>query len=151
MANTMASLKNLMAEVLADGRIDGQNIERLRQQLYVDGKIGRPEADILVEIHKRVQRPVGPAWEKFFYQAIRDHVLADGSIDAEETAWLRQMLWEDGQIDEEERKLLQQLRGEAQQVSPEFDALCKECLSQPIPERTSGGGNRASPPTGRRA
>jgi hypothetical protein len=138
----MANLKQLMAEVLADGRIDGQSIERLKQELYADGKIDRSEADFLVELHKRVQRPAGPGWGQFFYKAIKDHILADGSIDAEETAWLRQMLWEDGQIDEDERKFLHELRGEAKQVSPEFEALFAECMKQPIPSHTSGVGHR---------
>jgi hypothetical protein len=147
----MPNLKQLMAEVLADGRIEGQSIERLRNELYADGKIDRAEADFLVELHKRVQRPAGPGWQKFFYKAIKDHILADGSIDAGETAWLRQMLWDDGQIDEDERKFLHELRGEARQVSPEFEALFAECMKEPREERTSGGGNRASPPRDRRA
>jgi hypothetical protein len=78
----MPNLKQLMAEVLSDGRIEGQSIERLRNELYADGKIDRAEADFLVELHKRVQRPSGPGWQKFFYKAIKDHILADGSIDA---------------------------------------------------------------------
>ena len=119
----MANLQQLMAEVLADGRIDGQEIERLHHELYADGKIDRPEADFLVELHKRVQRPAGPAWEKFFYQAIKDHILTDGSIDVEETAWLRRMLFEDGRIDDAERKFLHQLKGEAKNVCREFEAL----------------------------
>jgi hypothetical protein len=51
----MPNLQQLMAEVLVDGRIDGQSIERLRNELYADGKIDRAEADFLVELHKRVQ------------------------------------------------------------------------------------------------
>jgi len=137
----MANLRELMADVLADGRIDGQQLERLKNELYADGKIDRSEADFLVELHKRVQRPTGPSWEKFFYQAIRDYVLADGSIDVEETAWLRQMLWQDGRIDDEERKFLQQLRGEAKQVCREFEELYAECMKAPPPPHTSGRGS----------
>lgn len=136
----MANLRQLMEEVLADGRIDGQEIERLHRELYADGKIDRAEADFLVELHKRVQRPAGHAWEKFFYQAIKNHILADGSIDIEETAWLRRMLLEDGRIDDAERKFLKQLQGEAKNVCREFQALCAECLKEPPPPHTSGGG-----------
>jgi len=148
---TNLKLKQLMQEVLANGKIEGQEIELLRQELYADGKIDRQEADFLVELHKRVQRPSGPGWENFFYKAIKDHILTDGKVDAEEAAWLRQMLWNDGKIDERERKFLLQLRGEAQEVSPEFQALCDESLGQQIPSNTSGGGHRASPPQDRRA
>lgn len=136
----MANLRQLTQEVLADGRIDGQEIERLYRELYADGKIDRAEADFLVELHKRVQRPVSPAWEKFFYQAIKDHVLADGSIDVEETAWLRRMLLEDDRIDDAERKFLHQVKGEARNMCHEFEALYTECMKEPPPAHTSGGG-----------
>ena len=64
-----------------------------------------------------------PGFEQFFYQAIKDHILADGRISAEETAWLRQLLFADGKIEDEERKFLHQLKGEAKEVSPEFEKL----------------------------
>jgi hypothetical protein len=124
----MAKLQELRAEVLMRGRIEGQTVERLRNELYADGKIDRAEADFLVELHKRFERPTGPGWEKFFYQAIKDHVLADGVIDVKETAWLRQWLGHDGRIDANERKLLLQLRGEATHTCPQFEDLCKEVL-----------------------
>ncbi len=135
----MANLRQLMEEVLADGRIDGQEIERLRRELYADGKIDRAEADFLVELNKRAQRPSGPLWEQFYYQALKDHILADGSIDAEEVAWLRRLLTEQGRIDDAERKFLHQLQGEAKKVCPEFEGVCRECLKESPPTHTSGG------------
>jgi len=129
----MADLRKLMTDLLATGKIDSAELELLRRELYADGKIDRQEADFLVELHKRVQRPTH-AFEQFFYKAIKDHVLADGSVDADEAAWIRQMLFADGTIDEMEKKFLRELRGEAAQVSPEFQALCNECLQ----EKTAG-------------
>ena len=81
-----------------------------------------------------------PAFEQFFYQAIKDHILADGRIDAEEAAWLRQMLFADGKIDDEERKFLHELKGEAKQVSREFEVLFEESMKQPQEPHTSGSG-----------
>src|SRR5581483_6896742 len=107
------------------------------QLVYADGKVGRKEADFLVVLHKRV-RQRSPGFEQFFYQAIKDHLLADGRISAAETAWLRQMLFADGKIDDEERQFLHRLKGEAQEVSPEFEALFKECMKQPPERHTSG-------------
>jgi hypothetical protein len=52
-----------------------------------------------------------PAFEQFFYQAIKDHILAHGRIDAEEAAWLRRMLFADGKIKDEERTFLRELKG----------------------------------------
>src|ERR1044071_7914956 len=98
----MLNLRQSELEVLVNGRVDGHELETLRRQLYAAGTIDRRAADFLVELHKRVQH-LTPAFEHFFYQAIKDHVLADGRINAEEAAWLRQCLFADGQIKDEER------------------------------------------------
>src|ERR1700733_10739836 len=126
----MPNLRQIEHDIMAHGRGDGHELEMLRGQMYVGGKIERPEADFLVELHKRVQHRT-PAFEKFFYQAIKDHILGHGRIDAEEAAWLRQMLFADGKIDDQERKFLHELKGEAKQVSQEFEALFKESMKQP--------------------
>jgi hypothetical protein len=133
----MLKLRQLERDVLATGKIDGPELDLLRRQLYVDGKIDRPNADFLVELHKRVQR-LSPAFEQFFYQAIKDHILADGWIDGQNAAWLRRMLCADGKIDDEERKFLHELRGEAKNVSREFERLFAECMKQPQEQHTCG-------------
>ena len=134
----MLHLQEIEQTILANGRVDGPELEALRQQLYAGGMIERPEANFLVELHKRVQHRT-PAFEQFFYQAIKSHILADGRIDAEEAAWLRRMLFADGKIDDHERKFLHELNGEAKQVSPEFVVLFKECMKQPQDQHTCGG------------
>ncbi len=133
----MLHLRAIEQAILANGRVDGHELEGLRQQLYAGGKIERREAAFLVELHKRVQHRT-PAFEQFFYQAIKDHLLADGRIDAEEAAWLRQMLFSDGKIKDEERKFLHELKGEAKHVSKEFDMLFEESMKQPPEQRTCG-------------
>lgn len=134
----LTELRRIERDILAIGKVDGQELEVLRQRVYVGKKINRPEADFLVELHKRVQH-MTPAFEQFYYQAIKDHILADHRIDAEEAAWLRRMLFADGKIDDEERKFLHELNGEAQHVCPEFKALFEESMKQPPEQRTSGG------------
>src|SRR5205085_7074112 len=109
-------------DILAVGKVESQALDVLRRRVYAEGKITRPVADFLVELHKRVQH-LTPAFEQFFYRAIKDHILADGRIDAEETAWLRRMLVADGKIDDEERKFLHELNGEARNSCPEFKVL----------------------------
>jgi hypothetical protein len=121
----MSELRQIDRDILATGKVEGQELEALRRRVYTGGKIDRQTADFLVELHKRVQHRT-PAFEKFFYQVIKDYILADGRIDAEETAWLRQMLFADNKIDDQERKFLHELKGEAKHVSPEFEALFKE-------------------------
>jgi uncharacterized tellurite resistance protein B-like protein len=133
----MLNLRQTEQDILANGKVDSHELEVLRRELYADGKIDRAEADFLVELHKRVQH-LTPAFEQFFYQAIKDHVLADGRIDAEEAAWLRRMLFADGKIDDRERKLLHELKGEAGQVSSEFEALFADSMKQPPEQHTCG-------------
>ena len=133
----MLKLRQIEQKILANGKVDGPELEALRQQLYAGPKIDRPKADFLVELHKRVQHRT-PAFDRFFYQVIKDHILADGRIEVEEAAWLRQMLFADGKIDDEERKFLQELKGEAKQVSPEFEVLFAESMKRPSEQRTCG-------------
>jgi hypothetical protein len=134
----MTELRQIERDILAIGKVDGKELELLRKGVYGGGKIDRQTADLLVEMHKRVQHRT-PAFEKFFYQAIKDHILSYDRIDAEEVAWLRQMLSADGKIDDEERKLLHELNGEAKNVSPEFKVLFKESMKKPPEQHTCGG------------
>lgn len=134
----MLHLREIEQAILANGRVDGPELEALRRQLYAGGKIERREADFLVGLHKRVQH-MTPAFDRFFYQAIKDHILAHGRIDAEEAAWLRQMLFADRKIKDEERKFLQELKGEAKKVSPEFETLFAECMNGAPEQHTCGG------------
>ncbi|MEZ6141499.1 MAG: TerB family tellurite resistance protein [Zavarzinella sp.] len=124
----MRLTRELKEKLLADGRINSAELALLADLLYADSRIDREEAEFLIELHKRVER-VSPGFEKFFFKAIKDHVLEDGAISAEETDWLRKMIFADGRVDEREKKLLRELRGEATQKSPEFEALYAECLN----------------------
>jgi hypothetical protein len=123
----MANLQKLKAEVLADGRIDEGEVDRLRDELYADGQIDKDEVEFLIALRNEAIATC-PAFEKLFFRAIKDNVLTDGTIDAEEAAWLRAMLFADGKIDANEKQFLRELRGEARQVSPEFQRLYEECL-----------------------
>src|ERR1700758_3018672 len=133
----MAELRQIERDILAIGKVEGQELEVLRRRVYAGARINRSEADFLVELHKRVQH-LTPAFEQFFYQAIKDHILAHGRIDAEEAAWLRRMLFADGKLADEERKFLHELKGEAKQLSREFEALFAESMKQPPEQRTCG-------------
>jgi hypothetical protein len=134
----MLKLRQIEQQILATGKIDSPQLEALHRELYVDGKIDRPKADFLVELHKRAQH-MNPGFQHLFYKAIKDHILADGHIDAEETTWLRRMLFADGKIDDEERKLLHELKGEANKVGPEFEKLFAECMKESPEQHTCGG------------
>jgi hypothetical protein len=133
----MLKLRQIEHDILARGKVDGPELEDLRQQLYADGKIDRVEADFLVGLRERVQHRT-PAFVQFFYQAIKDHMLRDGWIDAQDAAWLRKVLLADGKIDDEQRKFLHELHGEAKNTSREFQALFDESMKQPQEQHTCG-------------
>ena len=133
----MQELRRIEQDILARGKVDSDHLEALRVALYTGGTVGRPEADFLVELHKRVQHPT-PGFDRLFYRAIKDHVLVDGRLDAAEAAWLRDVLLADGTIKDEERKFLHELKGEAQVVSREFEALFAEAMKLPQERHTSG-------------
>lgn len=137
MSEVMVKLRRIEQAILATGKVDTPELEGLRQEMHAHGKIERPEADFLVELHKRVQH-LSPAFNDFFYRTIKEHILAQGRIDAEEAAWLRRMLFTDGKIEDQERKFLHELRGEAQQVSRQFEVLFEECMKKPQEQHTCG-------------
>ncbi len=134
----LTELRRIEQAILAVGKVESKDLELLRQAVYAGPKIERPAADLLVELHKRVQHRT-PAFEKFFYQAVKDHILAKGKINSEECSWLRRLVFANGKIEDEERKLMHELKGESKQASPEFDALFGECMKAPSEQHTCGG------------
>ncbi len=135
----MQELRRIEHDILARGKVDSDHLDALRAALYVGGTVGRPAADFLVELHKRVQHP-NPGFETLFYRAIKDHVLTDGRVGAEEAAWLRRMVFTDGVVRDEERKFLHELNGEAANAGPEFQALFADAMNAPQERHTSGSG-----------
>jgi hypothetical protein len=129
-------MREIEDQIVANGRVEDHELRMLEQLLYADGKIDRKEANFLVEIHKRVAIR-SPAFEKFFYKALKNHVLANGSIGQGEVKWLRQLLLDDGRIDDEERKFLRELKGEASKFPKEFEELYNECMNMPQEQHTS--------------
>jgi hypothetical protein len=125
--------KLVQAVLLADGKIDENEVKVLKKELWADGKITEDERDFLVELRNMAQKKakakkeeVNPAFEKLFIQAIEDHVLEDGKISAEEVKWLRNMMMADKKIDAYEKKLLASLNKKAKEKDPSFDAMYNE-------------------------
>lgn len=133
----MPKLQEIKETILHKGRVDSTDLELLRSELYANGKIDRRAADFLAELHKRVEHR-SPAFDHFFYRAMKDHLLADGKINGEESAWLRQLIFFDGRITDEARKFMHELKGEAHAVSPEFEKLFHDAEKQPRVQHTCG-------------
>jgi len=63
---------------------------------------------------------------------LKTRLLADGQIDDEEVALIRQHLFADGTIDREEVAFLIRVRNEAKQVCPAFEELFFAALKQNV-------------------
>ena len=125
----MANWRNLCkAALLADGQIDEREVDIIRKEFFADGRIDRTELEFLVEV-RRAASSVVPSFQKLLFEAIRNVLLRDGSIDAAETAWLRGLIFADGKVDADEKHWLKELKLLADRVSPEFMALYNECMA----------------------
>ena len=51
----MADLQKLKAEILADGRIDEEEVTRIRAELYADGKIDKEEVEFLIALRNEAR------------------------------------------------------------------------------------------------
>jgi uncharacterized membrane protein YebE (DUF533 family) len=132
----MADWKKLAVEAfLADGKIDDTEVKVLKKELWADGKIDRDEVKFLIELRNTAQKRAKgedllPAFEKLFFKAIKDNVLADGKITTKEAGWLRTMLFADGKIDANEKKFLTELKKASTEHSSAFDKLYEECMAK---------------------
>ncbi|MBI1917095.1 MAG: TerB family tellurite resistance protein [Planctomycetes bacterium] len=132
----MADWRKLaIALTLADGKIDDEEVKILKKELWADGKIDKEEVKFLIELRNAAQKKakarkaeLNAGFERLFFKAIEENVLADGKIDAGEARWLKDMLFADRKIDANEKKFLVRIKKAAKQTSPEFDALYNQCM-----------------------
>lgn len=125
----MANWRNLCkAALLADGQIDEREVNLIRKEFFADGRIDRTELEFLLEVRREAEAAV-PSFQKLLFEAIRNVILRDGSIDAAEAAWLRSWIFADGKVDADEKHWLKELKLLADTVCPEFLALYDECMA----------------------
>ena len=127
--------KVALSAFLADGVIDDTEVKILKKELWADGKIDQDEVEFLIDLRNLAQKKakkgkLKSAFEKLFFKAIEQNVLADGTVDDEEARWLRAMLFADKKIDANEKKFLARLKKAARSTSPAFDKLYEECLAK---------------------
>jgi uncharacterized tellurite resistance protein B-like protein len=125
------SLEELKKELLADGKIDAEEVNKLREVLYADGKIDQEEADFLFELNDAVSDQANdPSWKAFFVEAITDYLLNDekspGVIDEEEGKWLEEKINNDGKLDTVERALVASLRRKSKSMPQSLNAIMSQ-------------------------
>ncbi len=117
----MDKLETLKQEILADGRIDAAEVDRLKEMLYADGVKDKKEANFLFELNDAVSEKENAA--------ISDYILKDeispGIIDENEAEWLKERIGADGKVDGIEKKLLIHLIDNAKIVPDELKTLLK--------------------------
>jgi hypothetical protein len=116
------------AVLLAGGHIDDRKVAILRKELFADGRIDDIELEFLLQL-KKSAASVAASFHPLVLDAVKNNILADGVISAQEASWLRRWSSSEGGADDAMKKFLQELRGGAKQVAREFDALCKQCLA----------------------
>jgi len=123
------NLEELKAAIIADGKVDAQEVQQLRDVMLADGVIDREEADILFEINDACSDADNdPSWDIFFVEAISSHVLEDeatpGIIDQAEGDYIAGKIAGDGGIDNVEQALLTNLKANATEIqSDELNKL----------------------------
>ena len=132
------SLEELKKDILADGKIDAEEVKKLREVLYADGKIDQEEADFLFELNDAVSgKSNDSSWNQFFVEAISDYLLNDekspGVIDNEEGKWLVEKIGADGQVDGVEKQLLTNLKKNAKSMPSSVISLIDGNNNQPTP------------------
>ena len=122
----MADWKALLHKtLLADGSIDAAETAALRAEILADGVVDREEVEFLTDLRNSA-RQSSPEFIAFFFDAVAQHLLADGKLDAEEAVLARRILFADGVIDDAERAFMKGLRAKAKAISTEFEALLRE-------------------------
>ncbi len=134
----MANWRKLaISTLLADGKIYDDEVNALRKELWEDGQIDHEEVRFLIELRNQAQKKakahkkeVNRNFTALFFKAIEENVLKDGTIDASEAGWLREMLFADGKIDADEKKFLAKIKKAAKSTSPQFNRLYDECMAK---------------------
>ncbi len=114
----MSELQILKDAVVADGKVDADEVAKLEAAIFADGKVDKEEAEVLFEINDKVSGAENdPGWTPLFVKAISAFVLEDekspGVVDAEEAEFLKAKIHSDGKVDETEKALLQNLKEKA--------------------------------------
>ncbi len=124
----MADWQKLAKELLlADGTIDRREVDLMRKELFADGAIDDIELEFLLEL-KKSAASVAPSFHQLVLDAVKNNILADGVITAQEASWLRRWVISEGGVDDSMKKFLRELRAGAKQVVPEFDRFYKQCV-----------------------
>jgi hypothetical protein len=132
-------LDELAKDIIADGVVDADEVNGMRERLYADGVIDREEADFLFEVNDAVSGNANdPGWKDLFVEALTKHVLDDdvspGEVDDDETAYLVSKIQSDGKVDDIELALLVNIVATAKGTTDRFQQFLLDSLKPAILE-----------------
>lgn len=104
-------MKELIENILKDGKIDPEEVQQLREALYEDGKIDKEEAEALFRLNNEASEKC-PEFKELFVEALTDYFLENGELDVEEQQFLKDQIFADSEVDENEKALLEALASE---------------------------------------
>ena len=128
MDHMTVSLRDFAAEIVEDGIVDEEEVQKIKERIYADGIIDREEADFLFEINDGVSGNANhPTYNTLFVEALATHVLEDdtspGEVDEDEAKWLISKIQGDGQVDANEKALLENIKANAKNISAELNSF----------------------------
>ena len=129
----MANLYKLKAELLNDGRITCDEVNKIKAYIERDGRLDYEDIAFLVELLVDA-REVCQEFDELFFPVLRSAVLADGKIGMDEQYQLLRMLYADGKVRESEKRFLRELYDSVDEITPEFEELCRTAFDSPASE-----------------
>jgi hypothetical protein len=125
----MADWRRLTKDlILIDGKIDDRETGLVRGLVFAGGQVDDAELDFLLEV-KQGAMGVAPSFNQLVLDAVKQHMLGDGTITPMKAEWLRRWVLADGQVNPPEKKLLQELKAGAKKSCPEFDNLYQKAMA----------------------
>lgn len=123
----MAKIDEVRRRVLKDRCIRPDDVALIRACVNADGKLDLADVKLLVELLCEAT-DVCPEFDKLFFPVLRDVLLADGQILADEQYYLLKMLYFNDRVRECEREFLRQIKQEVE-PSPAFEQLCETAFA----------------------
>lgn len=127
----MSTLKALKNSILADGKIDADEVSQIKKLIYTDGSIDTEEANFLFDLNDQCSGAANhSSWSTLFVEAICSYLLSDekspGKIDKNESEWLLNKIKGDAELDELEKRLLKKLSSSAKSMPETLKEYIKE-------------------------
>lgn len=130
-------LKELMEAIVADKKVDANEVGSLRALLYADGAIDRKELTVLMQINDATANGANCLeWQAFFVQAGTDALLADtmsaNVVDTEEADLLIGLIGADAQVSRLEILLLVNICATASSVDEKLTSFTLDAIKTAI-------------------